>query len=117
MRGPIAIATALGHHDAARQLAAQRDEFRADVAASLRHAIAAHGIPYLPGAAELGDFDPTSSTIAIAPAGELHRLPSALVVSTFERYWREFVDRRGGRQAWGGHTPYELWAVRTFLRP
>ena len=33
--------------------------------------MAAHGIDYLPGAAELGDFDPTSTTIAFAPGGEL----------------------------------------------
>jgi len=114
--GAIAIATALGHRDAASGLAAQRDEFREDLAASLRHAITAHGISYLPGAAELGDFDPTSSTIAIAPAGELHRLPSALVVSTFERYWQEFVNRRDGRKAWEDYTPYELRTVGTFVR-
>ena len=38
---------------------------------------AAHGIDYLPGAAELGDFDPTSTTIAFAPAGDLQRHPAA----------------------------------------
>jgi len=69
----VAIATTLGHTEAARRLAGERDEFRADLLASLRHATTAHGIAYLPGAAELGDFDPTSSTIAIAPAGELQR--------------------------------------------
>ena len=114
--GAIAIATALGHHEAARKLTAQRDEFRGDVAASLGHAVATHRINYLPGAAELGDFDPTSSTIAIAPAGDLHRLPFALVESTFERYWREFVDRRDGRKAWEDYTPYELRTVGTFVR-
>jgi len=114
--GAIAIADALGHHDAARRLATQRDEFREDVMASLRHATTAHGISYLPGAAELGDFDPTSSTIAVAPAGALHRLPSTLVLSTFERYWREFVDRRDGRKAWEDYTPYELRTVGTFIR-
>jgi hypothetical protein len=114
--GAIAAATALGHGDAARRLETQRDEFRADVAASLRHAVAAHGIVYLPGSAELGDFDPTSTTIAIAPGGELHRLPRDLVVATFARYWREFVDRRDGRIAWEDYTPYEIRTVGTFVR-
>ena len=114
--GAIAAATALGRGDAARRLEAHRDEFRADVAASLRHAVAAHGIAYLPGSAELGDFDPTSTTIAIAPGGELHRLPLDLVVATYARYWGEFVDRRDGRIAWEDYTPYEIRTVGTFVR-
>jgi hypothetical protein len=114
--GAIEIARALGRLDAARRLEAQREEFRLDLAASLRHATTAHGIGYLPGSAELGDFDPTSSTIAIAPAGELHRLPPDLVRETFERYWREFVDRRDGRSAWEDYTPYEIRTVGTFVR-
>jgi hypothetical protein len=115
-QGAIAAATALGDPEAARRLAEQRDEFRRDLAASIRHATAAHGIAYLPGSAELGDFDPTSSTIAIAPAGELHHLPVDLVRETYERYWRQFVDRRDGRAAWEDYTPYEIRTVGTFVR-
>jgi hypothetical protein len=114
--GALAIATALGYHDRAGRLKTERDEFRRDLAASLRHATAAHGISYLPGSAELGDFDPTSSTIAFAPAGDVQRLPSGLVLPTYERYWREFVDRRAGRPAWNEYTPYELRTVGTFVR-
>jgi len=114
--GAIAIATALRRRDAASRLEMQREEFRIDLAASLRHVTAAHGIAYLPGSAELGDFDPTSSTIAIAPAGELHRLPADLILATYERYWREFVDRRDGRIAWEDYTPYEIRTVGTFVR-
>jgi hypothetical protein len=114
--GAAAIATALGHRDAARRLESQRDEFRRDLIASLHHTTAAHGISYLPGSAELGDFDPTSSTIAVAPAGEPERLPPDLLRGTFERYWSEFVDRRDGRRDWEQYTPYELRTVGTFLR-
>jgi len=114
--GAIAIASALGRDDAVRRLETQRDEFHADLAASLHHTVAAHGIAYLPGSAELGDFDPTSTTIAIAPGGELHRLPRDLVLATYERYWREFVDRRDGRRAWEDYTPYEIRTVGTFIR-
>ena len=114
--GAIAIARALGRADAVRRLETQRDEFQADLVASLHHTVAAHGIAYLPGSAELGDFDPTSTTIAIAPAGELHRLPRPLVLGTYERYWREFVDRRDGRRAWEDYTPYEIRTVGTFIR-
>ena len=114
--GAAAMASALGHHDAARRFTAAGDEFREDIAASLHHAGLAHGIAYLPGAAELGDFDPTSSTIAISPRGELHRLPTERVLATFERYWREFTDRRDGRKAWHDYTPYEIRNVGTFVR-
>jgi F5/8 type C domain len=112
----IALASALGHTDAAARLTTQRDEFRRELAASLRAVTEAKGLAYLPGSAELGDFDPASSTIAIAPAGELHRLPPELVRGTYERYWREFVDRRDGRATWDDYTPYELRTVGTFVR-
>jgi hypothetical protein len=114
--GAIAVARALGRDEAVSRFEQARDEFRGDLDASLRQAIATHGIDHLPGAAELGDFDPTSSTIAIAPAGEGHRLPAALVAATFERYWREFVDRRDGRKQWEDYTPYEIRTVGTFVR-
>ena len=111
-----AIAEALGHADDAARFQAQRDEFRRDLAASLDAAMRAHGIDYLPGSAELGDFDPTSTSIAFAPHGEALDLSPARVHSTYERYWREFVDRRDGRSTWDDYTPYELRNVATFVR-
>ena len=50
------------------QIAESRDQFRADLQASLLSAMQQHKIDYLPGSAELGDFDATSTTIALAPA-------------------------------------------------
>ena len=41
---------------------------RADLAASIRRTIAEKKIDYIPGAAELGDFDPSAMAIAI-PSG------------------------------------------------
>src|SRR5262249_37756967 len=111
-----AIAAAIGHRDAAIRLEAQRDEFRADLAASLRYAVATKGIAYLPGSAELGDFDPTSSSIAIAPTSALHRLRAELDLATYARDWREFNDRRDGRIAWEDYAPYEVRTVSTFVR-
>jgi hypothetical protein len=112
----VAIATLLGHQEAAARLAQQRDEFRQDVYASLAASTAAHGISYLPGSAELGDFDATSTTIALAPAGEQAHLPQELLLATFERYWQAFVARRDGETLWDDYTPYELRTVGTFVR-
>ncbi|MFK3649794.1 discoidin domain-containing protein [Lysobacter enzymogenes] len=112
----VEIATWLGKDERARAFAASRDEFRADLYASIDHAARRHGIDYIPGAAELGDFDATSTTIALAPGGEQGRLPQPLLDNTFERYWKEFVDRRDGRREWKDYTPYELRTVGSFVR-
>jgi hypothetical protein len=110
------IAATLGHVEARDRLARQREEFRHDLHASLRASAETHGITYLPGAADLGDFDATSTTIALSPVGEGHRLPQDLLLATFERYWQEFVARRDGRKEWQAYTPYELRVISTFIR-
>ncbi|MBB3343974.1 hypothetical protein FHW73_001847 [Luteimonas sp. RC10] len=112
----VEIAQALGKTEDVARMTAARDEFRADLDASLRAAARLHGIDYLPGAAELGDFDPTSTTIALAPGGEQGRLPEDLLVNTFERYWTLFADRRDGRKPWKDYTPYEWRNVAAFVR-
>ncbi|MBX6364014.1 MAG: discoidin domain-containing protein [Gemmatimonadetes bacterium] len=98
------------------RFAAWAAEFRGDLYASMRRSMAEHRIDYIPGAAELGDFDATSTTIALAPVGELGRLPEPALHRTFERYYENFVARRDGRVAWDAYTPYELRAVGTFVR-
>ncbi len=110
------LARALDEPEAAARLEAQRDEFRRELMASLRASAEHHGIPFLPGAADRGDFDPTSTTIALAPGRERATLPPELLESTFERYYEEFRARRDGRRQWQVYTPYELRSVGTFVR-
>jgi hypothetical protein len=110
------LAGAIGHADDAKGFAASRDQFRTDLHASIAAAVKAKGIDFIPGAAELGDFDATSTTIALSPGGEGSRLPKALVDATFEKYWQAFVARRDGKLAWEDYTPYELRTVATFVR-
>jgi len=112
----VEIAQWLGKDGEAKRFAASRDQFRDDLYASLRSATQQHGIDFLPGAAELGDFDATSTTIALAPGGEQGRLPRDLLANTFERYWREFEARRDGTRQWKDYTPYELRTIGTFVR-
>lgn len=111
----VQIAAALGRDELPR-MAAARDQFREDLMASLLAAARRHGIDYLPGAADLGDFDPTSTTIALAPGGEQAWLPQDLLRNTFERYWQHFVDRRDGRREWKDYTPYEWRNVAAMVR-
>lgn len=112
----IAIAQALGRGPDAERLRHARDEFRADLHASIRIAATRHAIGYIPGSAELGDFDATSTTIALSPGGEQQRLPADLLNQTFERYWQFFVARRDGTLTWKDYTPYEWRTVGTFVR-
>jgi len=112
----VAIAAELGRVDDAARFAAARDEFRQDLYASLQTATQQHHIDFLPGSAELGDFDPTSTTIALAPGGEQGRLPPQLLGNTFERYWGEFASRRDGKREWKDYTPYEWRNVAAFVR-
>ena len=108
-------ATLLGRAEDARRIAASRDEFRHDIMTSIGLAMAAHRIDYIPGSVELGDFDATSTTIAVAPTGELAHLPEPALRATFERYWRA-VSRRPDSTMWDAYTPYELRTVGTFVR-
>ncbi|MCX7041250.1 MAG: DUF3999 family protein [Gammaproteobacteria bacterium] len=112
----VEIAHWLGRETEAREFTKSRDEFRTDLYKSIDVATKQHGINFIPGAAELGDFDATSTTIALAPGGEQGRLPDEMLRNTFERYWKEFVERRDDKREWQYYTPYELRTVGTFVR-
>lgn len=115
-RDAAQLAGALGKAPQAATLAAQGDEFQRELFASLRRSAAEHKVGYLPGAAELGDFDATSTTIALSPGGLQERLPQDLLAGTFEHYWKQFAARRDGTLAWNDYTPYELRNVAAFVR-
>ncbi len=112
----VELARAVGDDDAVRRFSDSRDGFRSDLYASIAAMRSVHGVDYVPGAADLGDFDATSTTIALSPGGELQHLARAQVEATFERYWREFVARRDGRRSWDAYTPYEIRNVGAFVR-
>jgi hypothetical protein len=115
-RDAAELAAVLGERSRATELAFQRDEFAADLGRSLRLAMAQHRIDYLPGAAELGDFDPSSSTLIFNPAGAELLVPRSALEATWERYWRESLERIEGRRAWDAYTPYEWRSVSAFVR-
>ena len=87
------LARALGKADEARRFAASEAEMRADVLASIRAVIAEKKLDFIPGSADLGDFDATSTTIALDPGEEQSRLPAVELARTFEIYWERFQKR------------------------
>lgn len=92
-----------------------RDEFGHNLYASIERSIKNHSIDYIPGAAELGDFDATSTAIAIYPSGELKNLPEPYARNTFDRYFKYFEDRRDNRMKWENYTPYEVRVIGAFI--
>ncbi|HEY4069476.1 MAG TPA: hypothetical protein VGM74_21390 [Burkholderiaceae bacterium] len=120
-RSAAELARGLGLNEDAARIGAERDEFLADLRASLAASTAHFGLDVLPGAADRGDVDPTSSTIALTPGGLTDGLPDALVRHTFERYWGNFEARRrddaaGIRHGDGAYTPYEWRVVGALVR-
>lgn len=110
------LAAALSERERAAEYSAKAAEFRAHLLASFARAMTAHGIDYLPGSVELGDFDATSTTVGVSPGGELSRLPAAALQRTFARYWERFLERRDRDTTWEAYTPYEHRAIGTFVR-
>lgn len=114
-RDAVFLAGTLGHEEAGRAMAAIRDTFAVDLAASVSAAMERHGIDYIPGCADLGDFDPTSTTIALSPTGAAGLLPRPAVERTFLKYYEFFRDRRDGTP-WEAFTPYEIRNIGAFVR-
>jgi F5/8 type C domain-containing protein len=108
------LAQELGHAEEAERFSAIRDAFAKDLAASIAAAMKDHKIDYVPGCADLGDFDATSTTIALSPA-QASFLPQAAVLATFERYYKFFEDRKTGAP-WEAFTPYEIRNIGAFVR-
>ena len=82
-------------------------EFREHLFASISRTMRDHNIDYIPGSVELGDFDATSTTVAVTPVDA--DLPREPLLRTFEKYWEHALEPRT-------YTPYELRVVGTLVR-
>jgi len=115
-----------GWHDGAwladqwgdKELAAYAREQYAALRESLRKSIettmAWKGVDTIPAAADLGDGDPTSVSIALDPAGQMDVLPHDALVRTFDRYLADVRKREAPGELFA-YTPYELRNVLTYV--
>lgn len=110
----VFIAHRLGQAAEAERWATWRDEFQRELAASVAATARVHGITFVAGAADRGDFDATSTTMALNPAQA--SLPHGLLDATFDRYWHEMSARSAGTRDWKAYTPYELRTVGALAR-
>jgi len=110
MSDAVFLAGELGFEERRRELVAQEADFKTDLAASLRRTITTHKIDYIPGAAELGDFDATSTAIGISPLNMTALLPPRELARTFERYLESLEKPRND------YTPYEMRNIGALIR-
>ncbi|HVI56677.1 MAG TPA: discoidin domain-containing protein [Luteibacter sp.] len=92
------------------QYAALRDSLRT----SIETTMAWKGVDTIPAAADLGDGDPTSVSIALDPTGQMDVLPREALVRTFDRYLADVRKREAPGELFA-YTPYELRNVLTYV--
>jgi hypothetical protein len=110
----VILARALGREEQAAAWSAWRDEFERELSRSMEATARRYNIGYIAGAADRGDFDATSTTMAMDPAQAA--VPPELLRGTFERYWQETIARADGTREWKDLTPYELRNVGALVR-
>lgn len=105
----------LGNTEEYEQIVKIRDSFKTNLYQSLDLAMKTRNIDYVPGCVELGDFDATSTTIALTPCNELKNLPKPQIYNTFDKYYAYFKNRRDGQMDWVNYTPYENRLIGSFI--
>jgi hypothetical protein len=93
-----------------RELSDRAATFRRNLEASIRRTIAEHHIDFVPGSAELGDFDATSTAIGISPLNLTAVFPPNELRRTFDRYFESIGKPRED------YTPYEMRILGALIR-
>lgn len=104
----------LGKNEVAAWAAEQYNALRDSVKASIEKTIAFKGLDYVPGCAEKGDADASSTTISFFPCDEQDLLPAAALKKTYDTYYSNCNERLSPNWA-GGFTPYEIRNITAFV--
>jgi hypothetical protein len=116
LKDAVLLAVAVDDAAQATRMARLRDGLQTDLQASVERVIAERKLDVIPASADLGDFDPSSTAIALDPAGERARLPAEPLRQTFLRYYDELMKRQNDQIAWEAYAPYELRNVGALVR-
>lgn len=108
------LAEEMNDPESAAWMRAEEAELRRHMNESIRRVIERDNIPYIPGCAELGDEDPTSTSVAVITCDEASHLPQDILHNTFERYWERVSRRHAGTP--DTFTPYEVRNAEVFIR-
>jgi len=93
-----------------RELQSQAGDFHRALAASIQHTMEQHHLDYVPASAELADFDPTSTSIAISPLNLTPLFPAAALRKTYDLYFEHLAKPRDD------YTPYEMRTIGALIR-
>lgn len=115
LKDGLYLADRTGNHDDAAWIRAELHDARNALYTSMRRVIARDQLTYLPGSVEKGDFDATSTAIAIMVGDEAAMLPQPYATHTFDRYYGHFVQRLQPGKA-TTFTPYEVRIAEAFVR-
>ncbi len=116
LQDAASIAGVLGRTTDRVEYAKLASDFRSSVLQSINESTAFHKIDYIPGCVELGDFDGTSTTIALWPCGGEAWLPQDKLKRTFEKFFEFGQGRIGGTVKYNEYTPYEWRVVGAMIR-
>jgi len=115
LKDAVSIAEILGKQTEVEEYSGLKNDFRKNLYHSINLAMKNENVNYIPGCAELGDFDATSTTIAISPCDELKYLPEPALKNTFDKYYNNFQKRLSPKDSWINYTPYEIRVAETFV--
>ncbi|HMT74046.1 MAG TPA: discoidin domain-containing protein [Chitinophagaceae bacterium] len=115
LKDAVDIQKILGETENEKRIAVTRDNFRTNLYNSINLAMKYKGIDYIPGCAELGDFDATSTTVSLTPCNEMDNLPKPQIYNTFDKYYDFFTKRRNNTINWVNYTPYENRVIGSFI--
>lgn len=108
------LAESLGDAATAAWAREQYAALRTSLAASIRATMAWKGADFIPAAADLGDGDPSSVSIALDPTGQQDLLPEQALRTTFARYLDDVRKRKQPNALWA-YSPYEMRNVLTYV--
>ena len=89
-----------------RELETQAASFKQ----ALIKSISDQHLDYIPASAELGDFDPTSTAIAISPLNLTSLMPAEALKRTYDLYFERLEKPRDD------YTPYEMRIIGALIR-
>ncbi len=115
LKDAVEIQKLLGNNEEEQRIAKITDTFTKNLYNSIHLAMKNHNIDYIPGCAELGDFDATSTTVALTPVNEFANLPQPQIYNTFDKYYDYFVKRKNNTINWVNYTPYENRVIGSFI--
>jgi len=115
LKDAVDIQKILGETESYERIKKVRDTFETNLYSSIKLAMKVRDIDYIPGCVELGDFDATSTTIALTPCNEFNNLPKPEVYNTFDKYFEFFQKRRDNKIDWINYTPYENRLIGSFI--